>query len=161
MLEIVGIARRAFVRVLTREVVGEFAHVERADQNGASGFQARNNCRVRFGGWAVAIDLVAGARRQPIDVEQVLDRERRASERPEARPARPGSVYSVGFGKRTRCRHIGEGAERAVAGLDAAEGFLRNLARASGAGPDRLDYSLSRAIGARGRHGVNTGAGSS
>ena len=114
-----------------------------------------------FGRRAVTVDLGARARRQPIDVEKVLDRERRASERSEARPARPGGVYSVGFGKRARCRHIGEGAERAVAGLDAAEGFLRNLARASGAGPDCLDDSLSRAVEKRTRHGVNTGAGSS
>ena len=161
MLEIVRIARRAIVRVLTREIIGVFAHVERADQNRAGCFEARQKCRVLRCRRAVPVDLGARARREPIDVEKVLDRERRASERSEARPARPGGVYSVGFGKRACRRHIGEGAEHAVAGLDTAEGLLRNLARAYGAGPDGLDDSLSRAVEKHIRHGVNTGAGSS
>ena len=100
MLKIVRIAGRAFVRVLSREVVGEFAYIDRAHQNTASGLQTRNDGCVFFRRWAVAIDLGARARRQPFDVEQVLDGERRAGKRPEALSARAGGVDGVGFGQR-------------------------------------------------------------
>ena len=88
-VEIVRIAGRAVVRVLPGEVVGVFAHVERADQHGAGRFEARHQRRVAPGGRPLAVDLRAGARRQPLDVEQVLDRERRASERTEGSPCAP------------------------------------------------------------------------
>ena len=127
-LEVVRIAGRAVMRVLAREVVGEFAHVERADEDGSGGFQARNRCRVRFRRRTVAIDLGAGARRQALDVEQVLDRERRARERPEVLSARTRRIDGVGFGERTLSCHVGERAERAVARFDALQGRLRDLA---------------------------------
>ena len=38
-VEIMRIARRAVMDVLAGEVVGVFAHVERADQHGAGGFE--------------------------------------------------------------------------------------------------------------------------
>ena len=72
-------------------------------------------------GGAVAIDLRAGARRQARDVEQVLDGEWRAGERAERLAARPRRVDRVGPGERARRRHVGEGAERSVARLDAPE----------------------------------------
>ena len=43
---VVRIARRAVMHVLAGEVVGVFAHVERADQHRAGGFQARDQRRV-------------------------------------------------------------------------------------------------------------------
>ena len=39
-VEIVRIARRAVVQVFAGEIVGVFAHVERADEDGAGGFEA-------------------------------------------------------------------------------------------------------------------------
>ena len=80
--QIVRIARRAVVDVLAGEVVGVFAHVERADQHGAGGFEPRDQGRVPRGGRMAAVDLRAGERRQAVDIEQVLDRERHARERP-------------------------------------------------------------------------------
>ena len=69
------------MHVLAGEVVGVFAHVERADENGAGGFQPFDQRRVAARRRAVAIDLGAGERRQAGDVEQILDRERNAGQR--------------------------------------------------------------------------------
>ena len=85
-------------------------------------------------GGAVAIDLRAGAGRQALDVEQVLDREGRAGERAERLAARPRRVDRVGLGERARRRHVGEGAERGVARLDARE---RGRASPRGRSPRR------------------------
>ena len=147
--------------ILAREVVGVLAHVERADQDAARCLEPGNYGRVGRGRRAVPVDLRAGARRQAFDVEQVLDRERRPGERPEARPARPGRIDRVCLGERAGSRDVREGAERRVAGLDAVEGLLRDLARARGAGSNRLSNRSSRSVQERPRHGVNTGAGSS
>ena len=136
MLEIVRIARRAVVRVLTREVVGEFAHVERADQNGASGFQARNNCRIRFGRRAVAIDLGAGARRQPGDVEQILDRERDAGERQSRPCVRRCLVDCCGLGNGALAEHRGECVQRRIALADPDQGCGDDIACARAAFAD-------------------------
>ena len=161
MLEVVGIAGRAVVGILAGEVVGVLAHVERADQDAPGRFQPRERSRIGPGRRAIAIDLGAGARRQAFDVEQVLDRERRPREWPQALPARPGRVDRVGLGERADRRDVSEGAKRCVLGFDAAEGFLCDLARARGAGSDRLGDGSSRSVQERRRHGVNTGAGSS
>ncbi len=86
---IVRIARRAVVHVFAGEVVGVFAHVERADEDRAGRFQPLDQRRVARGRRHVAVDLRAGQRRQAGDVEQILDRERHAGQRAErARRAR-------------------------------------------------------------------------
>ncbi len=100
--EIVGIARRTVVRVLAGEVVGVFAHVQRADQDGARRLELLDQRRIRRRRLALAIDLGAGAGRQAGDVKQVLDRERRAGERPERLAAGAGGVDRVGLGERAR-----------------------------------------------------------
>ena len=46
MGEIVRIARGAVVRVLAGEVIGVFAHVERADENGAGRLQPLHQGRI-------------------------------------------------------------------------------------------------------------------
>ena len=76
---IVRIVSRPIVRVLAGEVVGIFAHVERADENGARLFQPLDQCRIARSRRRIAIDLRAGKRRQAGDVEQVLHRERHPS----------------------------------------------------------------------------------
>ena len=63
--------------------------------------------------------------------------------------------------ERAGCGDVREGAKRFIPGFDAVEGRLRDLARARGAGSDRLDDGLSGSIQEHRRHGVNTGAGSS
>ncbi len=61
-LEVMRVARGTVVHVLAGEVVGVFAHVERADENGAGGFQAFDQRRVAARGRQVAIDLGARER---------------------------------------------------------------------------------------------------
>ena len=90
----------------------------------------------RLGRRAVAVDLGAGARRQPFDIEQVLHREGRASKRAEALSARSSRIDRVSLGERPLRGDVGESAERAVAGLDALRGFL---GRSRGRSPRRSD----------------------
>src|ERR1700683_2031331 len=97
MLEIMRVPRWAIVNVPASEVVGEFAHVERTDQNAARGFQSRDHCCVRLGRRTTAVDLGAGSRRQSFDVEQILDRKRCAGKWPEALAARAGGVDRDSF----------------------------------------------------------------
>ena len=96
--EVVRIARGAVVDVLAGEVVGVFAHVERADQHRAGRFEPLDQGGVARRRRAVAIDLRAGQRRQPGDVEQVLDRERHAGERPDAAASARAGVDRLGLG---------------------------------------------------------------
>ena len=84
------------MHVLAGEVVGVFAHVERADQHRAGRFEPLDQRRVARRRRALAVDLRAGERRQARDVEQVLDRERHAGERPERRcPARASASIAA------------------------------------------------------------------
>ncbi len=69
--------------VLAGEVVGVFAHIERAHQDGAGGFEPFDERRIAHRRRAGAVDLGARERRQSLDVEQVLDREGNARQRPE------------------------------------------------------------------------------
>ena len=132
--------------VLAREVVGEFAHVKRADQNAARSLQTRDHCCVRLGRRAVAVDLGASSRRQSFDVEQVLHSERRAGKRAQALSARAGLVDRVCLGERAPHGHVGEGAKRAISSFDAIERLLDDLAGAHSALPDRCGDRLSRSV---------------
>ena len=72
--------------VLAGEVVGVLAHVEAAHQDRAGRLELAHQRAVAGSLRPVEVDLRAGARRQALDVEQVLDREGHADERP-AMPA--------------------------------------------------------------------------
>ena len=80
---IMRIARGAGMHVLAGEVVGVFAHVERAHQDGPGGFEPFDQNRIAGRGRPGLVDLGARQRRQARDVEQVLDRERNARQRSE------------------------------------------------------------------------------
>ncbi len=137
-VEVVRIARRPVVRVLPGEVIGVFAHVERADEHRAGGFEPRDQRRVGLGRRQVAIDLGAGARRQALDVEQVLDRERRAGERPQLLARAPARAsIAAAFASARSADHVGEGAVSVVARLDAPQRRARHLDGARPAVPDR------------------------
>ena len=69
------------MHVLAGEVVGVFAHVERADQHGAGGFQALDQCCVTRRRRTIAVDLRARACGETRNVEQVLHREGHTGER--------------------------------------------------------------------------------
>ena len=103
-VESCGLRDGAVVDVLAGEVVGVFAHVERADQHRAGGLKPLDQRRVALGRRAVAVDLRAGAGRQALDVEQVLDRERHAGERPERLAVLARRIDRVGAGERARSR---------------------------------------------------------
>ena len=123
--EVVRVVRRADVAVLGGEAVGVLVHVERADQHRAGLFQPAHQQRVRSGRRGLAFDLRAGQRRQPRDVEQVLDRERHSQQRQlaRARPRRAGQ-RSVHLGRPPQgavAQHVGEGVHLAVGGGDAVQ----------------------------------------
>ena len=90
--EVVRIARRTVVHILAGEVVGVFAHVERADQNGAGGLKTLDQCRIASGRRKIAVYFRAGHRRQTGNVEQVLHRKRHAGKRRQRFAARPRVV---------------------------------------------------------------------
>ena len=156
MLEIMRIAGGAVVRVLPGEVIGVFAHVERADEDGVGAFEARNQGRIPAGRRPLAVDLRAGACRQTLDVEQILDGERRAGEWPKAFAASARGVDRLGLRERARRSHIGERAERAVARFDARErrfGYFAGARRAApDGGRDRLAPSRQAARESRLEH---------
>ena len=107
--------------VLAGEVVGIFAHVERADEHGAVRLEPLDQRGVARGRGAGPVDLGAGERGQARDIEQVLDRERHADERPEPAAARARRVDRLGLGERARLEHGGERVEHAVELSDARE----------------------------------------
>ena len=69
------------MNILAGEVVGVFAHIERADQHSAGRLQPLDQSGIARRRRKVAIDLRSGAGRQPLHIEQVLDRERHPGER--------------------------------------------------------------------------------
>ena len=121
--DVVRIARRAVMDVLAGEVVGVFAHVERADQHRAGFLQAHDQFGVAFGRRMSAVDLGAGDGRDAFNVEQVLDRERHTGERQLLLLGR--RVDRLGSAKRALGGHRGEGVERRVARGDDAQAPLR------------------------------------
>jgi hypothetical protein len=52
-----GIARRTIMRILAGEVVGIFAHVERADHHGACGLQALDQRGIARRWRTITVDL--------------------------------------------------------------------------------------------------------
>ena len=111
------------MHVLAGEIVGVFAHVERADQHRAGGFEPRDQRRVVRGRRRAAVDLGAGAGRQAGDVEQVLDREGHAGERQVL--AVRGPIDGARRGAGALGGDVGEGVERGVARGDLARARAR------------------------------------
>ena len=94
--------------VLAGEVVGVFAHVERADQDRAGGLEPLDQRLVMHGGRKLAVDLRARARRQALYVEQVFHREWHARERPERFARRARLVDRARLLFSALGRHVGE-----------------------------------------------------
>ena len=128
MLEIMRVPGGAVVDVPAREIVGVFAHVERADQNAARSLQTRDHCRVRLGRRVVAVDLGAGSDRQPFDIEQVLHSEGRVGKRVELLSAHASRIDGVSLGERALHGHFSE----APSAPFRASMRLRVLARSRG-----------------------------
>ena len=144
------------MRVLASEVVGILAHVQRADADGTGRFKFGNEIRVRLRRWIVAVDLAAGAGDQVAEIEQALDAERNAGQRPGLAGPHIG-IHPIRSRHGARCHDVGEGAEAAVVGFDPAQGCGDNCASGGLARFDRLSDFGS----AGGRfHARKTGAGS-
>ena len=124
------------MHVLAGEVVGVFAHVERADEDGAGGFEPLDQGGVARRRRRIAVDLRAGERRQAGDVEQVLDRERHAGERAELLAAGARLVDRLRAAERALLGDRGEGIEQRIALADAGERRLDDALRAGAAGGD-------------------------
>ena len=135
-VEIVRIARRAVVDVLAGEVVGVFAHVERADQDGAGRLQPLDQRRIALSRRPIAVDFGAGECRQAGHVEQVLDRERHAGQRRKLLALRPCRIERLRAGKRAPRGDGGEGIEQRVALADARQRRFDDKCRADAAGGD-------------------------
>ena len=121
-LKIVRVVRGAVMNVLAGEVVGVFAHVERAHEDGARVFQPLDQRGVARGRRPVAVDLRAGECPQAGDVEQIFDREGNAGERAErlARGAR--LIERLGARKSALFGDLGEGIEQRIVLADAGDG---------------------------------------
>jgi hypothetical protein len=102
------IARGSVVHILAGEVVGVFAHIERADQDGAGSFHALDQGGVARRRLEVAIDLRSGAGGKPLHIEQVLDRERHAGKRPGIFPGGNNGIDAARLGTRAIRGDIGE-----------------------------------------------------
>jgi len=106
------------VYVLAGEIVGIFAHVERAHEHGAVRFEPRDQRRIARRRRALAIDLGAGERGQSRDVEQVFDRERHAGKRTERAAREPRGVDCPGLCQRAILEHGSERVEHGIVGDD-------------------------------------------
>ena len=95
------------MHILAGEVIGVFAHVERADEDAASCLQPLDQGGVARGRRMLAIDLRAGQRRQAGDVEQVLDRERNARKRAKCAECAECAALRAPC---VECRRLGAGA---------------------------------------------------
>ncbi len=135
-VEIVRIARGAVVDVLAGEIVGVFAHVERADEDGAGRLQPLDQRRIARGRRQIAVDLGAGERRQAGNVEQVLDRERHAGQRRKPLASRPCLIERLRAGERALLGDGGEGIEQRVALADTRQRRFDDMRRADAAGGD-------------------------
>ena len=128
--------------VLAGEVIGVFAHVERADQHGAGRFQPLDQRGIARGRRMRAIDLGAGDGGEPSDVEQVLHRERHAGER-QLRLVAPG-VDRLRLGAGAFGRHGGEGIERGIEFVDARQRVLDHGSR--GQSPEVTSPAICAAV---------------
>ena len=95
--------------VFAGEVVGVFAHVERADQHRAGRFHALDQRGVARRWFEVAVDLRSGAGGKTLDVEQVLHRERHAGKRADLFAGGDRSIDCAGRGARAIGGDVGKG----------------------------------------------------
>ena len=119
--------RWAVVDVLAGEIVGVFAHVERADEDGASVLEALDHGSISRRRLIFAIDLRPRDRRKSGNVEQILDCERHASQRSKRFAARARFVERTRTIVRTLFGQGGERIEQWIARANADERCLDKL----------------------------------
>ena len=123
---IVRIARRAVMHILAGEIVGVFAHVERADQHGALRLHALDQRGVARRRREIAVDLRSGAGGKTFYVEQVLDRERHAGERPDLLAGGDRGIDRAGFCTRAVGGDVGERIQHGIVFGDPRQARLRS-----------------------------------
>ena len=96
------------MNILAGEVVGVFAHIERSDHHSAGRFETFDQSGIARRRRKVSIDLRSGAGRQPLHIEQVLDRERHPGERADVFSCRDRGIDSTCLGARPFRGHVGE-----------------------------------------------------
>ncbi len=124
------------MHVFAGEIVGVFAHVERANQDRAGGFHAFDQRRVTGGFWQVAIDFRSSAGGKPLHVEQVFHREWHAGELADSLARR--SIDRLGLRARAIGGDVGEGIEDGIALGDARQRGLDDIQRGHLAARDGL-----------------------
>ena len=160
MRGVMRVARGAVMDVLAGEVVGVLAHIERADEDGACRLQPRDQWRIGFGRWPVAIDLGAGQRRQARNIEQVLDGKRHAGEGAERLARGALRIDCPCFRERPLRGHRGEGVERGVALFDTGQRTPRSRLLHSSSRRQRRRQSRQQWPTGFMCQASNTGAGS-
>ncbi|MEJ2655556.1 MAG: hypothetical protein P8Z69_09775 [Acidihalobacter sp.] len=145
--------------VLAGEVVGVFAHVERAAEHGAGVLQTFDERGVRCRGRVVAVDLGAGEGGDTFDVEQVLDRVRNTGQWSDDLAVGDGAVDRGSFFLGAFCGDFREGVEIGIEAFDARQRVVDGL---DGAEFSAADGGSQPGGALRYRaHAENTGAGSS
>ncbi len=151
--------RRAVVVVLGDEAIGEFVHVQRADQDRVRGLQAGDERRIACRGGRIAANERAGQGLQALDVEQVLDRERHARQGPRLRARRDPGVQPARIVERPLVKHLREGVQPAVDLGDAVQGF-GDHGLGLGLATGHRSRDVKDAGGLQGREGASGTSGS-
>ena len=126
------------MHVLARKIVGVFAHVQRADENGAGRLQPFDQHGVVRGRSKLTVDLRSCARRQALHVEQVLHCERDAGEGTDGLARRNRRIDLLCAIDRALGRHIGEGVEQRIVPGNARQRVGDDSGRAQASGRDGL-----------------------
>ena len=114
------------MHILAGEIVGVFAHVERADQHGAGRLHPLDQRGIARRRREIAVDLRAGAGGKAFHVEQVLDRERHAGKRPDLLAGGDRGIDCAGRRARAIGGDIGEGIQHRIVFRDPRQrGFGR------------------------------------
>jgi hypothetical protein len=128
------IARGTIVHVLAGEVIGVFAHIERADEDRAGGFETAHQHRIARRRRQIAVDFRAGAGRQAGNVDEVLHRERYAGKRPERLATRAARIERLGALASAFRGDVSEGIDLGIDNSDPRERRVDNGARGDFAG---------------------------
>ena len=117
------------MHILARKIVGVLAHVERADQHGALRLHALDQRRIARRRRQIAVDLRAGAGGKTFYVEQILDRERHAGERPDLLAGGDGGIDRAGFCARAVGGDVGERVQHGIVLGDPRQGGFGRIER--------------------------------
>jgi hypothetical protein len=142
------------VDVLAGEVIGVFAHVQRAHEDRALRFHVGDERRVRLGWGVVAVDARACQRDLACDVVEVLHREESARQRAAIFAPCMARIESRSLRTRTLRSDAGEGAQRGIMGRDARQRRLDHLSRSEGPGLETCGGLSRRDRGGGCAHGV-------